>query len=708
MKKLDAYRKALKDCEKIAQEEFKAAVKFSKRCDQIVNNLNNEFSDIAWKAEQVTAKGQVAAKGLADIQSCLGAGYELLRAKQTKALEQQKESLKSFSVMLFGRTMAGKSTIREAITGGDGSTIGMGAQRTTRDVRQYDWNHLRIIDTPGFGAYNGEEDTEIARSILEQSDVVLFLLSDDSIQESTFTELKYAYQLNKPLIFVVNVKKNLEKNVHRKKAIKDPDSYIYNASDLEGHKERLRNEAAKLGMNPRYIHIVPIHAQAAFLSTQEAYSDQKEDLYRVSRMDNLLALLTDEITHKGRTRRVQTLLGSTLTHTDELETLIRSQKESVKGLLKEYANTQKRVYIWHERQSKRVPDKIEKDVGRVFAPLMKSISSFVDDNIQSNSFGNRLDDHIASFDLEERCKNVANNIAEELAADLEQFNRDMAKNIELGGKLNMEGSKRSFDPFDYKRMNGWTAAGLGVLSAIAFANSWNPIGWGLAAAGFVFGLFQMLSDSKTKKLQMEKRSRTKEIRDEIEVQRDNSIKEITKWFHKDIERKQILQVKSELKEVCMGLEKFIQSLEKAFLQLDQLEHDINERYLLRSMDIVASDKYQKPQFKRIVRQPGYACYFTVTNHFKEPELLSSLQTLLGERVRVVYENSVEKMLYHMLGLRKDRARVEGENGEYFIFAKEEDLGRIIGKQGRNIMLAAAICNIKLSAKPMHEMSEVCH
>src|SRR5690606_32770377 len=133
--------------------------------------------------------------------------------------------------------------------------------------------------------------------------------------------------------FVAYVKKNLEKNVHRKKAIKDPDSYIYNASDLEGHKERLRNDAAKLGMNPGYIHIVPIHAQAAFLSTQEAYSDQKEDLDRVSRMDNLLTLLTDEITHKGRARRVQTLLGSTLTHTDDLETLIRAQKESVKGLL---------------------------------------------------------------------------------------------------------------------------------------------------------------------------------------------------------------------------------------------------------------------------------------------------------------------------------------------------------------------------------------
>jgi len=698
MKKRNAYNKALKDCDKIAQEEFKAALKFSKRRDQIVNNLNNEFNEIAWKAKQVTGKDHVAAKGLNDIQRNFGADYELLRAKQVKALEQQKESLKSFSVMLFGRTMAGKSTIREAITEGDGLTIGKGAQRTTRDVRQYEWNHLRIIDTPGFGAYNGMEDTEIARSILEKSDVVLFLISDDSIQKSTFTELKYAYQLNKPLIFVVNVKKNLEKNVHRKKAIKDPNSYIYDAECLDGHKDRLRQEAAKLGMNPKYIHIVPIHAQAAFLSTQNAYSEQKEDLYRISRMDNLLELLTDEITHKGRVRRVQTLLGSTLTQSGDLGALIRSQKESVEATLNEYVNTLGRVYKWHERQSKLVPDKIEKDIGYSYSPLVKSISTFVDDNIQFKDFGHRLAAHIASFDLEGHCKNVANNIAAELAADLEQFNRDMAKNIELSGKLNLEGTKSSFDPFDYKRINGWASAVLGALSTIAFMNSWNPIGWGLLAVGFVFGIFQMFSDSKIKKLQAAKRNRTNEIRNQIATHRAKSIKELTNWFHRDIELRQILQVKSDLKDICIGLERFIKSLEVAFNLLDQLEHAINERYLLRTMDIVASSKYQKPKFRRIVRQPGYACYFTVTNHFKEPELLSSLQGLLGERIRVVYESSVEKMLSYILGLRNGSARVEGGDGSYCIIANEEDLGRIIGKQGRNIMMAAAICNIKLSTK----------
>ena len=34
--------------------------------------------------------------------------------------------------------------------------------------------------------------------ILEQSDVVLFMLNKDSIQESTFVELEHVHKLNKP------------------------------------------------------------------------------------------------------------------------------------------------------------------------------------------------------------------------------------------------------------------------------------------------------------------------------------------------------------------------------------------------------------------------------------------------------------------------------------------------------------------------------
>ena len=60
-------------------------------------------------------------------------------------LERQKE----FSIVVFGRTMAGKSTLMEILTHGNGMSIGKGAQRTTLDVRDYHWQGMRITDVPG-------------------------------------------------------------------------------------------------------------------------------------------------------------------------------------------------------------------------------------------------------------------------------------------------------------------------------------------------------------------------------------------------------------------------------------------------------------------------------------------------------------------------------------------------------------------------------
>ena len=50
-------------------------------------------------------------------------------------IEEKKQKLSNFSITLFGRTMAGKSTLMEILTNGDGKSIGLGAQRTTRDIR---------------------------------------------------------------------------------------------------------------------------------------------------------------------------------------------------------------------------------------------------------------------------------------------------------------------------------------------------------------------------------------------------------------------------------------------------------------------------------------------------------------------------------------------------------------------------------------------
>ena len=73
-----------------------------------------------------------------------------------------KLSDEKFSIVLFGKTMAGKSTLMEILTHGDGESIGKGGQRTTLDVRSYEYKGMMVTDVPGVAAFGGEEDSMVA------------------------------------------------------------------------------------------------------------------------------------------------------------------------------------------------------------------------------------------------------------------------------------------------------------------------------------------------------------------------------------------------------------------------------------------------------------------------------------------------------------------------------------------------------------------
>ena len=64
-------------------------------------------------------------------------------------LESKRNQAEKVKITLFGRTKVGKSTLMEVLTHGDGSHMGKGGQRTTRDVRQYEWRGMTVTDTPG-------------------------------------------------------------------------------------------------------------------------------------------------------------------------------------------------------------------------------------------------------------------------------------------------------------------------------------------------------------------------------------------------------------------------------------------------------------------------------------------------------------------------------------------------------------------------------
>jgi predicted GTPase len=108
-----------------------------------------------------------------------------------KSLNAKQRDLNHFSIAFMGKTKAGKSTLHAIITGEGWDAIGVGKQRTTRFNRVYEWKNIRIIDTPGIGAPGGKTDEEIAQSVIEESDVICYVVTNDSIQETSLASCRY-------------------------------------------------------------------------------------------------------------------------------------------------------------------------------------------------------------------------------------------------------------------------------------------------------------------------------------------------------------------------------------------------------------------------------------------------------------------------------------------------------------------------------------
>ena len=156
---------------------------------------------------------------------------EQLDTQILKELEQVKEShqakqraLNYFTIAFMGRTKAGKSTLHSIITQDGWSSIGVGKQRTTRFNRIYEWKNIRIIDTPGIcpGEEEGKKDTEIAKSIVDEADVICYVVTSDSIQETELGFLKELKGKAKPLIILLNLHRNLRDSRHLQHFLKNP------------------------------------------------------------------------------------------------------------------------------------------------------------------------------------------------------------------------------------------------------------------------------------------------------------------------------------------------------------------------------------------------------------------------------------------------------------------------------------------------------
>ena len=205
-----------------------------------------------------------------------------------------------FTITVFGRTMAGKSTLMEILTHGNGSSIGKGSQRTTRDVRTYTYNGLKITDVPGIAAFEGKDDEQVAFEAAQKSDLVIFLITDDAPQAAEADCLQQILALGKPVVCLINAKANLASpsaldfKLFKRDLAKKMDS---------NHLDEIKNQflafGAQYGQEWESVRFAYVHLKSAYLAQQPEYKAIRDELYQLSCFSYVEQLILEEVCSKG-------------------------------------------------------------------------------------------------------------------------------------------------------------------------------------------------------------------------------------------------------------------------------------------------------------------------------------------------------------------------------------------------------------------------
>ncbi len=232
--------------------------------------------------------------------------------------------LDQYTVGFVGSTKAGKSTLLEAFIAGGGARIGKGGHRTTRATDACQWGSIRLLDTPGMHAVGGQTDTQNAQEAIDECDLVLFVVTDDSQQEEQLQALSGLRLQAKAVHILLNVKKNLTDPLYLKRALASPES-LFNPNDLQGHIRRIRSATAR---HPglENVQVTAVCALAGHLSNQPKHQEIREDLVRLSRLTEIRDLVVRDLLTRGPVRRLQTIYDAFILRLNRAGTDLREQQ----------------------------------------------------------------------------------------------------------------------------------------------------------------------------------------------------------------------------------------------------------------------------------------------------------------------------------------------------------------------------------------------
>lgn len=576
----------------ITEDAEKDLARVTRIIDDLNSMLNEEYNHLASIKPSSKKVSKEVLKIEQIIQGIRGSFNEIIDNSLTSnrdVLDKKRRNIRYFTIAFMGRTKAGKSTLHKVITQQENDDIGVGKLRTTRYNRSWYWNKLRIVDTPGIGAPGGEADTEIAKSIIDEADVVCYVVTSDSIQETEFDFFSTIKERNKPLYIILNVKSNLNQAIRLKRFIANPDDWRLGdgPQSIKGHIERIHDKLdGKYNMDA--VRIIPIHLLAAQIALSgEQDSKTSKILFEASNISEFTNSVKKEVQLSGSLKKSLSVIDGTSyqinTIWHKIYTDLKSLKEGNEVLKKKQAKN----HMFFKKELAQVEQylmDIFKNTKKEFKNRASTFASeHYDDEEAGKAWSNDAVVKSINKRLEQQIQERFNDLNEKIKSELEELIMDMRISL----ATNNIGSNVSGESVTNTRL----AANVfvSVISATLFV--WNPLGWSvavLAVVGIIGSFLSSLFTSKSEKIRKATDKLRKQLSDSIDSGIDKNLKQVLENTRKSI-NDTYKSIDSVLKAYTKNADDIITDMDRLVKQVQEKENAINSLVSLRILDFVGKN-----------------------------------------------------------------------------------------------------------------------
>ena len=576
----------------ITEDAEKDLARVTRIIDDLNSMLNEEYNHLASIKPSSKKVSKEVLKIEQIIQGIRGSFNEIIDNSLTSnrdVLDKKRRNIRYFTIAFMGRTKAGKSTLHKVITQQENDDIGVGKLRTTRYNRSWYWNKLRIVDTPGIGAPGGEADTEIAKSIIDEADVVCYVVTSDSIQETEFDFFSTIKERNKPLYIILNVKSNLNQAIRLKRFIANPDDWRLGdgPQSIKGHIERIHDKLdGKYNMDA--VRIIPIHLLAAQIALSgEQDSKTSKILFEASNISEFTNSVKKEVQLSGSLKKSLSVIDGTSyqinTIWHKIYTDLKSLKEGNEVLKKKQAKN----HMFFKKELAQVEQylmDIFKNTKKEFKNRASTFASeHYDDEEAGKAWSNDAVVKSINKRLEQQIQERFNDLNEKIKSELEEMIMDMRISL----ATNNIGSNVSGESVTNTRLA--VNVFVSVISATLFV--WNPLGWSvavLAVVGIIGSFLSSLFTSKSEKIRKATDKLRKQLSDSIDSGIDKNLKQVLENTRKSI-NDTYKSIDSVLKAYTKNADDIITDMDRLVKQVQEKENAINSLVSLRILDFVGKN-----------------------------------------------------------------------------------------------------------------------